>query len=173
MIRGLNDMPTRSVWDEHDLSEEHIRTARHAYYAMTSYFDSLVGRILKTLNSINAKDNTYVFIVADHGEMLGERGSWFKFQPFEWSVRIPMLATGPNVKRGYVEDKGVSLLDLLPTFNDLATDGNPIPLIDPIRGHSLANMLHGDNSNRDDDVMMEFLGESVYAPACILRKDGF
>ena len=158
--------------DEHNISEEHIRTARHAYYAMTSYFDSLVGRLLKTLKSVGATDNTYVFIVADHGEMLGERGSWFKFQPFEWSVRIPMIAAGPGVKAGYVEEKGVSLLDLLPTFNDLVTDGKPMEPIDPIHGTSLANMMHGDNSSREDLVMMEFLGESVYAPACILRQKG-
>jgi choline-sulfatase len=158
--------------DEHDISEENIRTARHAYYAMTSYFDSLVGRLLKTLNSVGATENTYVFIVADHGEMLGERGSWFKFQPFEWSVRVPMIVRGPGVKAGYVEEKGVSLLDLLPTFNELATDGDPIEPIDPIHGKSLVNMMHGDNRGREDDVMMEFLGEGVYAPACILRQNG-
>lgn len=158
--------------DEHNISEERIRTARHAYYAMTSYFDSLVGRLLKTLESVGGTDNTYVFVVADHGEMLGERGDWFKFQPFEWSVRIPMIAAGPGVKAGYVEEKGVSLLDLLPTFNDLATDGKPMAPIDPIHGTSLANMMHGDNSSREDLVMMEFLGESVYAPACILRQNG-
>jgi choline-sulfatase len=34
-------------------------------------------------------------------------------------------------------------------------------------------MLHGTDGARGDDVMMEFLGEGVYAPACMLRKDGF
>ena len=158
--------------DEHNITEEHIRNARHAYYAMTSYFDSLVGRLLKVLDQTGATDNTYVFIVADHGDMLGERGSWFKFQPWEWSIRVPMLAAGPGVKAGYVEEKGVSLLDMLPTFNDLVSDGNPIDTIDEMDGTSLANMMHGDNSDREDDVMVEFLGESVYAPACILRRNG-
>ena len=83
-----------------------------------------------------------------------------------------MIAAGPGVKAGYVEEKGVSLLDLLPTFNDLVTDGKPMEPIDPIHGTSLANMMHGDNSSREDLVMMEFLGESVYAPACILRQKG-
>lgn len=159
--------------DEHNITEEHIRTARHAYYAMTSYFDAQVGRLLKVLEDTDAIDNTYVFVVADHGDMLGERGSWFKFQPFEWSVRVPMIASGPGVKAGYVEEKGVSLLDLLPTFNDLATDGNAMAPVDPIHGRSLANMMHGDNSDREDDVMMEFLGEGVYAPALILRRNDF
>ncbi len=158
--------------DEHEISDEHIRTARHAYYAMTSYFDSLVGRLLNVLKRVGHGDDTYVFIVSDHGEMLGERGAWFKFQPFEWSVRVPMIASGPGVNAGRVEEKGVSLLDLLPTFNDLASDGQPVALVDPVDGKSLANMLHGEDGEREDDVMIEFLGEGVYAPACILRRDG-
>jgi choline-sulfatase len=159
--------------DEHDISEENIRTARHAYYAMTSYFDSLVGRLLDVLERIGETQRTYVFVIADHGEMLGERGSWFKFQPFEWSVRVPMIASGPGVKAGYREEKAVSLLDLLPTFNDLAGDGKAVPAIDPLDGSSLVDMLHGDNTRRADETRIEFLGEGVYAPACILVRDGW
>jgi choline-sulfatase len=140
---------------------------------MTSYFDAQVGRLLDALESIKETDNTYVFVVSDHGEMLGERGSWFKFQPFEGSVRIPMIAAGPGVKQGAREERGVSLLDLLPTFNDLVTEGKAVEPIDPVDGLSLANMMHGNQCERKDDVMMEFLGEGVYAPACILRRDGF
>lgn len=159
--------------DEHDVTQEHIRTARHAYYAMTSYFDAQVGRLVDVLNRIQQADNTYVFVISDHGEMLGERGSWFKFQPFEGSVRIPMIVSGPGVQRGAVEERGVSLLDLLPTFNELVADGKPLQTVDPVDGLSLVSMMHGSDSSRKDDVMMEFLGEGVYAPACMLRLDGF
>lgn len=157
--------------DEHDISEENIRTARHAYYAMTSYFDSLVGRLLGVLERTGAAQRTCVVITADHGEMLGERGSWFKFQPFEWSVRVPLIISGPGVKRGHREEKSVSLLDLLPTFNDLAGADPAAGPVDPLDGRSLAGMLAGDNSGRDDVTRIEFLGEGVYAPACILIRD--
>ena len=159
--------------DEHDISEENLRTARHAYYAMTSYFDSLVGRLLGVLERTGAADRTVVFVVADHGEMMGERGSWFKFQPFEWSVRVPMIASGPGVGHGLREEKAVSLLDLLPTFVDLASDGKGVDPIDPLDGASLAGMLLGDASGREDTTRIEFLGEGVCAPACILLRDGF
>jgi choline-sulfatase len=158
--------------DEHDISAAQLRNARHAYYAMVSYFDSLIGRLLKALDDGGLSDNTYVFVIADHGEMLGERGTWFKFLPYEWSVRVPMLVTGPHVKPGHVERKGVSLADLLPTMLDLATDGKPPALIDPIVGKSLTAMLKGDSSGRADDVMIEYTGEGVYAPALMLRVDG-
>ena len=158
--------------DEHTITEAHLRNARHAYYGMVSYFDSLVGRIRKALDDGGFTDNTYVFVVADHGEMLGERGTWFKFLPFEWSARVPMIVSGPGIKAGHIEQKAVSLVDLLPTLVDLATDGNGIELADRIDGRSLVQMMHGDNSGRPDDVMMEFTGEGVYAPALIIRRDG-
>jgi len=158
--------------DEHNVTEGDLRNARHAYYGMVSYFDSLIGRILKALDDGGFTENTYVFVVADHGEMLGERGTWFKFLPYEWSARVPMIVTGPGIKAGYVEEKGVSLVDLLPTMTELATDGKGIELADRIDGRSLVQMMHGDNSGRPDDVMMEFTGEGVYAPALIIRRDG-
>jgi choline-sulfatase len=158
--------------DEHDISPEHIRTARHAYYAMTSYFDAQVGRLLKVLDRIGAAGETYVFVIADHGEMLGERGSWFKFQPFEWSVRVPMIASGPGVKPGHREQKVVSLLDLLPTFNDIAGRSPGLEPVDPLDGASLLPMLHGDSTGRADETLIEFLGEGVLAPAGILVRDG-
>lgn len=83
-----------------------------------------------------------------------------------------MIVTGPGIKAGYVEEKGVSLVDLLPTMTELATDGKGIELADRIDGRSLVQMMHGDNSGRPDDVMMEFTGEGVYAPALIIRRDG-
>ena len=159
--------------DEHEVTEESIRNARHAYYGMVSYFDSLIGRILKVLKTCNFEDNTYVFVTADHGEMLGERGLWFKFNPFEWSVRVPMLVKGPNVRQGYIEKKGVSLLDLFPTLLDIATDGKSPKLIDKMYGRSLINLFSGNDSSRSDEVMMEYTGEGVYAPAIMLRLDGW
>jgi len=179
---GFIPMAQRDPWskryahtiraDEHDITEEQVRVARHAYFAMTSYFDAQVGRLLDVLERTGAQENTFVFIVSDHGEMLGERGSWFKFQPFEGSVRVPMIVTGPGLKKGLVEERGVSLMDLLPTFNDLVSDGQPVAALDPLDGISFAGMLHGEDRTRGDHVLMEFLGEGVFAPACIVRQDG-
>ena len=158
--------------DEHEVTDAHIRNSRHAYYGMISYLDALVGRILEALEQCGLTDTTYVFFISDHGEMLGERGMWFKFNPFEWSVRVPLIVTGPGVTKGRSETKGVSLLDLLPTFLDIATDGDRPELAEPIAGLSLMGMLGGDSASRADDVMMEYTGEGTYAPCLMLRKDG-
>jgi choline-sulfatase len=159
--------------DEHDVSEEMVRTARHAYYGMISYVDDKVGQLLDTLEKTGFADNTIVIFTADHGDMLGERGMWFKFNPFEWSTRIPFIVRTPDCAKGRIENKGVSLVDLLPTLLDLATDGNPPELSDRIDGHSAANLLHGEDPAWEDDVMIEFTAEGTHSPCLILRKNGF
>jgi len=159
--------------DEHQVSDEQICMARHAYYGMISYVDDQVGKLMKALDDTDLADNTVVMFTADHGDMMGERGMWYKFNPYEWSLRVPMIVSAPGGIKGHVEDRGVSLVDLLPTFLDLATDGNPPDLMDPTDGHSMVGLLHNDDAEWKDDVMMEFTGEGLYSPAMMLRKDGF
>ena len=158
--------------DEHDVQESSLRDARHAYLGMVSYFDHLIGRIVKALKECEFFDNTYLFIVADHGEMLGERGTWFKFLPFEWSVRVPLIVSGPNIEVGKVEKRYVSLVDLLPTFVDLATGGKEFTFADKLHGKSLLKMMQGGRHENANEVMIEFTGEGVYAPALIFIRDG-
>tara|TARA_B100001996_G_C18663865_1_gene594126 strand:+ start:678 stop:2243 length:1566 start_codon:yes stop_codon:yes gene_type:complete len=158
--------------DEHNVTEEDIRKSRHAYLGMVSYFDSLIGRIVKTLKECDFYDNTYIFVVADHGEMLGERGTWFKFLPFEWSVRVPMIASGPNVVKGKVENHYTSLVDLLPTFVDLANNEKKYEFSDNVDGKSLVNFMKGRETKIPNELMLEFTGEGVYAPALIFIRDG-
>lgn len=159
--------------DEHRVSDEQILIARHAYYAMISYVDDQVGKLLRALEETGFAENTIVFFTADHGDMMGERGMWYKFNPYEWSVRVPLIVSAPGAHKSHVEARGVSLVDLLPTFVDLATDGNPPALTDPVDGHSLVKLLHGNDPDWRDDVMMEFTGEGLYSPALMLRKNGF
>ena len=159
--------------DEHDVTDEMIRTARHAYYGMISYVDDKVGQLLDALDKTGMKDDTIVIFTADHGDMMGERGMWFKFNPFEWSTRIPFIVRTPDCAKGRIENKGVSLVDVLPTLLDLATDGNSPELADRIDGNSAANLLHGEDTSWEDDIMIEFTAEGTYSPCLILRKDGF
>ena len=42
-------------------------------------------------------DNTIVIVTADHGDMLGERGLWYKMNFFEHSARVPLIMAGPGI----------------------------------------------------------------------------
>ena len=134
---------------------------------MTSYFDSLVGGLVETLEKIGQLDNTYVFVISDHGDMLGERGMWYKFNPYEASVRVPMIAMGPGLKQGHCETALTTLVDLLPTFADIANGGSYSDYVAPIDGRSLFDLPEA--GSEDDLVFFEYCGEGVHDPALMCR----
>ena len=154
--------------DEFDITEKQLRSARHAYFAMTSYFDKLVGDLVDVLKTTDQMNNTYIFVISDHGDMIGERGMWFKFNPFEGSVRVPMIGMGPRLSPGHVESALTTLADLLPTFVDIATDGKPGPYAGPVDGRSLFDLPDANSS--DDIIFFEYCGEGVHAPALMCRQ---
>ena len=65
------------------------------------------------------RENTIIVFLSDHGDMLGERGLWFKMNFFEGSARVPLMIAAPDLPPGRV-DAPVSTLDVLPTLADLA-----------------------------------------------------
>ena len=60
-----------------------------------------------------------MLFLSDHGDMLGERGLWFKMNFFEGSARVPLMIAAPGLAPGRV-DTPVSTIDVTPTLCDLA-----------------------------------------------------
>ena len=77
-------------------TEEQVRNARHAYYGQISYIDDKIGGIRKALYDTGFDENTVVVFTADHGDMLGEKGLWYKMSFFEESVRVPLIIKAPR-----------------------------------------------------------------------------
>ncbi len=150
------------------IKDEHVRNARHAYYGMTSYVDDKVGRIMRTLEEVGLRDNTIVVFTSDHGEMLGERGKWFKQYFYEGSVRIPMIVSYPGTYSPSRVSEHVSLVDLLPTFMDWSDA--EWEAVSPIDGHSLDSLLSGKDAGWDNTVISEYTGEGVIAPCRMIRR---
>ena len=74
-----------------EITEADVRRARHAYYGEIAYVDDQVGRLLAALERFGLTRDTVVLVTADHGEMLGERGLWYKMHFFEWALRVPLI----------------------------------------------------------------------------------
>ena len=153
-----------SAMDDDVITEAQIRNARHAYYASISYVDEWLGRILATLEACALADDTVVIFTADHGDMLGERGLWYKMNFFEHACRVPLLVAGPGIDARRVAEP-VSHLDVLPTLCELA--GLPVPAA--ADGTSLAALLGGDRQS-DRRVLGEYLGEGAIAPILMVRE---
>lgn len=157
--------------DKVKVSEEEIRNARHAYYANISYFDSNVGKLITALKEADLYDNTIVVITADHGDMLGEKGLWYKMNFFEHSARVPMIIAGPGVRHG-TNNCPVSLVDLLPTFLDFsALSGKAKPTLgQPIDGRTLLPLLKGEQDNHERCVFAEYCAECASHPLFMIRR---
>ena len=153
------------------VEEADILRMRRAYYAMTSYVDAKVGRLLETLEEIGAADHTLIVFTADHGDSLGERGLFFKMSFFEWSVRVPLVVHAPFALAPRRVRENVSHLDLLPTLLEAAGDGDVPDLSAPIDGRSLVALAsHGTATDWPDTVCAEYTAEGVPGPLLMVRK---
>jgi choline-sulfatase len=152
--------------DEARLSDEQVQTARHGYYAAISYVDERIGEVLAALRDSGLDEDTTVVLTADHGEMLGERGLWYKMSFFEPSARVPLLVSAPGRIAPGRRAEAVSLLDVAPTLLELAASGPA----DEMDGFSLGSLLDGRDSARPAPVVGEYLAEGVTSPAVMIRR---
>lgn len=153
-----------------NVSERHTRDARHAYLAAISYLDDRIGELLETLETCRFADDTIVVFTADHGDMLGERGLWYKMNFFEGSARVPLLIAAPDrfEPRGIAEP--TSLLDLLPTLVELA--GGSIAEALPLDGRTLVPLASG-RAEPGRGVLAEYAAEGSIAPMIMVRAGPF
>jgi arylsulfatase A-like enzyme len=133
-----------------------------AYLACIAFADDMIGQILTALENSPYADNTVVVFTSDHGYHMGEKDYHFKLSAWEESARIPLVVAGPGIARGRECTAPVSLIDLYPTFIDLAgLDPRPHPHL-PLDGHSLVPLLH-------DPEQGEWLGPDVALMALVSR----
>ncbi|MBA85299.1 choline-sulfatase [Thalassobius sp. S69A] len=153
-------------WRAFDITPEDVRRSRRAYFANISYLDDKIGEILGVLEATRQTDNTIILFVSDHGDMLGERGLWFKMSFFEGSARVPIMIAAPQMQPGLITDP-VSNIDICPTLCDLA--GAPMNEVLPwTTGESLVPL--GQGQARRTPVAMEYAAEASYAPMVSLRS---
>lgn len=148
-----------------DITDEDVRRSRRAYFANISYLDDKVGELIDTLTRTRMLDDTVIVFLSDHGDMLGERGLWFKMSFYEGSSRVPLMIAGPGIDAATIRTP-VSTLDVLPTLADLA--GADMADIMPwTDGVSLIPAIAG--GERAGPVAMEYAAEGSYAPLVCLR----
>ena len=163
----------RSVYqaDVTNLTEAQVRRARRAYYGAISYVDDQVGRLRDTLKATGLDRNTIIVFSGDHGDMLGERGLWYKMSWFEGSARVPLIVHAPDRFHPRRVTRSVSTMDLLPTFLDLVDGPRDDRYATKIEGRSLLPHLRGDGGH--DEVIGEYMGEGARAPIVMIRRGDY
>jgi N-acetylglucosamine-6-sulfatase len=123
------------------------------YYEAISFLDELVGRIMKTLDETQLNQETIIVFIGDNGLMMGSRGLKGKVNPYEESVRVPLIIRLPqkndSVRRVL---SPVSSLDLSPTILSLAGIKQP----EAWPGRSFSGWLVKNNKSSFDYAVSEW-----------------
>ncbi|WP_369958449.1 choline-sulfatase [Pseudomonas benzenivorans] len=153
------------LWDK-PLPEDKIRDARRAYFGACSYIDSNIGKLLKTLEDCGLAEDTIIVFSGDHGDMLGERGLWYKMHWFEMAARVPFVVHAPGRFAAHRVSQSVSTMDLLPTLVELA--GGTVEADLALDGRSLLPHLQGEGGH--DEVLGEYMAEGTDSPLMMIRR---
>ena len=115
LLTWWNHHQNRYKYRDKGYDEMLLRAMKAMYYACVSFIDFNLGRILEALG--DEIDNTLILYTSDHGEMLGDYGSYGKRAMLNPAAKIPLLMQTPERSRaGARVDAPVSLLDIFPTM---------------------------------------------------------
>ena len=155
------------------ITEDDVRTARHAYLANCSYLDEMVGALLDTMEATGLSRDTVVVVTSDHGDMLGERGMWFKKHFFDHASRVPLIMHAPWRFAAGHRSGNVSLVDLLPTLCELARVDVASLAPRPPDGASLVPLCDDPAAAGDAPVFAEITSEGVPSAMFMVRHGPF
>lgn len=158
MLRGDWEEGYTVVPDE-DVTVRELARATAAYYGMIETVDSHVDRIVSALERAGEDlDEWLVVFTSDHGEMLGQHGTWEKGRFYEASAGVPLFIRWPERFGGRTVTRNVNLVDLYATLCDLLDV--PRPASEPVArdSRSLRPLLTGavdewDRRHPDDETV--------------------
>jgi len=143
------------------------RQVRRIYFAMCAEADALVGRVYDAMHELGLGEDTYFVFSSDHGELALEHQEWYKMSLYEGSVRVPMVIAGPGLAQGLRLPNLVSLIDICPTFMEIAS----LSPREGLDGESLLPLATGETVDSRDWAYACFTGTTLNTSAYMLRKD--
>ena len=146
--------------------DETVRQVRRIYFAMCAEADALVGAVYEAMQELGLAEDTYFVFSSDHGEMAMEHQEWYKMSMYEGSVRVPLVIAGPEVEQGLRVPNLVSLIDLCPTFMQMAD----LPLREGLDGESLLPLAIGQTTESRNRAYACFSGITLNTSAYMLRQ---
>jgi N-acetylglucosamine-6-sulfatase len=98
--------------------------------------DLAVATIVKALRGAGELEDTVIAFISDNGYLNGEHRFQGKKLAYEESVRVPLLIRGPGIPAGTVLRHTTAMIDLAPTFADVAGAEPTVP----VDGQSLVEL---------------------------------
>ena len=123
-----------------------------SYYATISYLDTLIGKLLKSLDDLDLRKNTTIVFWSDHGFFLGEHGFWCKHHTFQEAIHVPLLVSSPKMKQGFQTNTMIEYIDLYPTICEIAGIKPP----NYIHGKSFVPILRNPNLEHKKEIYSRY-----------------
>lgn len=161
-----------------DVGSEENKRGRAAFYALVTWFDDQLGRVLDAVEASPGleREATLTGYISDHGDMAGEHGLWWKCCFFEESVRVPMIFRWPGrVPAGTRCASPVSLLDLSLTLDRIGAsdaDASETAFSAAAEGGDIRTLLFGDEDT-GRAVFSEYYAHGAGLPIRMIRHGRF
>ncbi len=139
------------------------------YYANITYMDYQIGRLLRRIDRLGLRDNTFLFFASDNGPVTTDWRHWWeinlygstggfrgrKADLYEGGIRVPAIVRWPgHVTPGSESNAPLIGYDLLPTLASLARFS--VPDDRPIDGEDFSAVLRGEPFAREQPLYWEF-----------------
>ena len=139
--RGADQVPRGEAAGRLIAKERRLPFYVAQYDANVLYVDGMIHQILERAQALGLLDGALVVVTSDHGESLGEHGSYFEHGPLAYNttLHVPLVFALPG--RGLQPARiphPVELVDLYPTLRDLIA---PAQAIAGLEGKSLVPFL--------------------------------
>lgn len=154
---------------------------RAEYFGNVTQMDHEMGRLLKTIDELGMRDDTFVLFTSDNGpETLNRyRGSsrsygspgplrGMKLHLYEGGIRVPGIIRWPGRTRaGEVSDEPVNGTDVLPTLCEIAVINTPADRT--IDGASILPIFKGEPVERKVPLYWQY-DKAISTPKVAMRK---
>ncbi len=152
------------------LSVQDLGYLTSRYDDRIEYLDGYIGKFLAALEELKLSLKTIVVFCADHGEELGERGTFNRFgnqNLYQEVLRVPLIIQHPAIQeKGRRINALAEMVDIMPTLLELLT----IPPGHELQGKSLAQLI---KNGTDVSVRRYAISEASKNKWAILRDDGW
>jgi choline-sulfatase len=103
------------------ITPEDRRLLEDLYDGEVAAADAEIGILFRRLERSGFLRDAIVVVTADHGEEFGEHDLYTHGHSlYQDAIRVPLIVVGPDVPRGRIVERNVSLVDLAPTLLELA-----------------------------------------------------
>ena len=133
-----------------DVTEADMTNLMAHYSGCVTQTDEQVGHILAKLDETGLAEDTLVTVISDHGEPLGDHGTFRKFLTpvYDELAKIVWIVRGPGIKAVGGSDALVSNVDYAPTVCRLLG----IEPHERFEGRSLAPVLAGEKDGMREEI---------------------